>query len=225
MQEPGVGYDVTGMNVALVPRSGGPGIYASVPLQGDPQNVSLGLRLASQGWSAGMEGCVLKGEFNKIWLLRRAYLSKDRGRQLLLGMQLAPSSLVPAVRNAMTRSHNNGSEWPRLTDLGKSARLCMLCEYQAGSPGSYVSASVALDDMSTVQLSVYQHLARVRRIYNLFEDDDVCGVTNYIDFGMTMKAPVGPGESAESTIFEAGCQWQVCCLVLTFPPANRIEYK
>ena len=67
-----------------------------------------------------------------------------------------------------------------------------------------------------LRFSVMQHLARVRRVYNLFEDDDVVGITNYLDFGMAVETPFNamkdenPQKAAEATEFEAAAAWQVC---------------
>ena len=70
-----------------------------------------------------------------------------------------------------------------------------------------------------VRFSIFQHLARVRRVYNLFEDDDVVGITNYLDFGIAVEAPMGAAvgeaaagqrdERADALRFESAASWQV----------------
>jgi hypothetical protein len=79
-----------------------------------------------------------------------------------------------------------------------------------------------------LRFSVFQHLARVRRVYNLFEDDDVVGITNYLDFGAAVEAPLAPaaqgdgngavnGGGADGMRFEAAAAWQAR------PCASRAE--
>lgn len=63
-----------------------------------------------------------------------------------------------------------------------------------------------------MRLSYYHHLARVRRVYNLFEDDDVVGITNYLDFGAAVDMPLtgdDRGGPPAPTRFEAAAAWQV----------------
>ena len=71
---------------------------------------------------------------------------------------------------------------------------------------------------AVLRLSVYQHYALVRRVYNLFEDDDVVGITNYFDFGVTVESslaePVTPGQELSS--LAAVVAWQVCASDLVF---------
>jgi hypothetical protein len=57
-------------------------------------------------------------------------------------------------------------------------------------------------------MTALHHMARVRRVYNLFEDDDVVGVCNYLDFGVRAVAPLDTS-SADDSKFEAAASWQV----------------
>lgn len=108
-------------------------------------------------------------------------------------------------------------------------RRLLLCKYRGGaSAASYsagihadseFSASVEVEQGRTLRLAVYQHLALVRRVYNLFEDDDVVGISNYVDLGVVMEAPLrtqaAHSDGADAPVADAAClrataSWQVC---------------
>jgi len=58
--------------------------------------------------------------------------------------------------------------------------------------------------------SFYQHLVVQRRVKNPFEDDQVVGITNYIDFGLELAARVDKDKATEdgSSLFQLGASWQ-----------------
>lgn len=94
-----------------------------------------------------------------------------------------------------------------LSGLVSESNLRLFCEYQAGPPDSSLCVAVGLEGGSTLQMSIFQHLARVRRIYNLLEDADVVAITNYLDLGLRMRAPLDSDN--RNAQFEAGAAWQV----------------
>ncbi|TVU20210.1 hypothetical protein EJB05_36409 [Eragrostis curvula] len=57
--------------------------------------------------------------------------------------------------------------------------------------------------------SFYQHLVVQRRVKNPFEDDEVVGITNYIDFGLELAARVDKDKKTESgNSFQLAASWQ-----------------
>uniref|UniRef100_A0A452ZZX5 Uncharacterized protein n=1 Tax=Aegilops tauschii subsp. strangulata TaxID=200361 RepID=A0A452ZZX5_AEGTS len=59
--------------------------------------------------------------------------------------------------------------------------------------------------------SFYQHLVVQRRIKNPFEDDQVVGITNYIDLGLELATGIDkskPAESGNNSLFQLGASWQ-----------------
>lgn len=85
----------------------------------------------------------------------------------------------------------------------------------AAAADSDFSATVEVEGGRTLRLAVYQHLALVRRVYNLFEDDDVVGISNYVDLGVVMTSPLARGLPAkdgaapEAACLQATASWQV----------------
>ncbi|XP_047045008.1 uncharacterized protein LOC124649405 [Lolium rigidum] len=59
--------------------------------------------------------------------------------------------------------------------------------------------------------SFYQHLVVQRRVKNPFEDDQVVGITNYIDLGLELAGGIDkdkPTESANNNLFQLAASWQ-----------------
>ncbi|XP_062180899.1 uncharacterized protein LOC133885237 [Phragmites australis] len=58
--------------------------------------------------------------------------------------------------------------------------------------------------------SFYQHLVVQRRVKNPFEDDQVVGITNYIDFGLELAARVDKDKPTENgnSLFQLAASWQ-----------------
>ncbi|XP_044984193.1 uncharacterized protein LOC123451531 isoform X1 [Hordeum vulgare subsp. vulgare] len=59
--------------------------------------------------------------------------------------------------------------------------------------------------------SFYQHLVVQRRIKNPFEDNQVVGITNYIDLGLELATGIDkskPAESGNNSLFQLGASWQ-----------------
>lgn len=57
--------------------------------------------------------------------------------------------------------------------------------------------------------SFYQHLVVQRRVKNPFEDDQVVGITNYIDFGLELAARVDKDKvSGDGNSFQLAASWQ-----------------
>uniref|UniRef100_A0A0E0HIX5 Uncharacterized protein n=1 Tax=Oryza nivara TaxID=4536 RepID=A0A0E0HIX5_ORYNI len=59
--------------------------------------------------------------------------------------------------------------------------------------------------------SFYQHMVVQRRVKNPFEDDQIVGITNYIDFGLELATRIDkdkPSESANNSLFQFAASWQ-----------------
>ncbi|TKW25726.1 hypothetical protein SEVIR_3G137000v4 [Setaria viridis] len=76
------------------------------------------------------------------------------------------------------------------------------------SPSFIFSLELARSTQLTA--SFYQHLVVQRRVKNPFEDDQVVGITNYIDFGLELAARVDKDKATEngSSLFQLAASWQ-----------------
>uniref|UniRef100_A0A0E0DUS8 Uncharacterized protein n=1 Tax=Oryza meridionalis TaxID=40149 RepID=A0A0E0DUS8_9ORYZ len=79
-----------------------------------------------------------------------------------------------------------------------------------GRKGS-LSAGVQYKPLSKFIASFYQHMVVQRRVKNPFEDDQIVGITNYIDFGLELATRIDkdkPSESANNSLFQFAASWQ-----------------
>lgn len=75
------------------------------------------------------------------------------------------------------------------------------------SPSFIFSLELARSTQLTA--SFYQHLVVQRRVKNPFEDDQVVGITNYIDFGLELAAKVDKDKvSGDGNSFLLAASWQ-----------------
>ncbi|KAG2424456.1 hypothetical protein HXX76_014508 [Chlamydomonas incerta] len=65
----------------------------------------------------------------------------------------------------------------------------------AGTPGSF-TAAVEVADGRRVTFSFFQHVAATRQVVNPFEENEVVGITNYLDLGLQLTTAVPPGPDA-----------------------------
>lgn len=180
-----------------------------VPLQDNVKSAIIGIRYGSPAVSLGAEGDAMGRSVDSVWLVRRFQL-RSMNQHLLFGVQASPSPLahsLQAVIQAPASANSNGHSGMSLQSIASNSDLHVFCEYQAGSPDASLSVSMGVEAGSTLQMSIYQHVARVRRIYNLLEDDDVVAITNYLDLGLRMRTPLDSTEKKVS--FEGGAAWQV----------------
>lgn len=71
--------------------------------------------------------------------------------------------------------------------------------------------SLELARSTQLVASFYQHLVVQRRVKNPFEDDQIVGITNYIDFGLELATRIDkdkPTESANNSLFQLAASWQ-----------------
>uniref|UniRef100_A0ACD5TZA4 Uncharacterized protein n=1 Tax=Avena sativa TaxID=4498 RepID=A0ACD5TZA4_AVESA len=77
------------------------------------------------------------------------------------------------------------------------------------SPSFICSLELARNTQLTA--SFYQHLVVQRRVKNPFEDDQVVGITNYIDLGLELSGGIDkdkPTEGASNSPFQLAASWQ-----------------
>jgi hypothetical protein len=165
----------------------------------------IGGRYGSKDFSSGLE--LTKDGLSRMWMLRRVHLHESGQQQLLLGAQLNPRDIAGWWRGGdgiglQQKSGNSSTLWQHV-------RPQVFCEYRMGRPDSRTSVALATDDGRVLEMSAHYHLARIRRMYNLFEDPDVIGVTNYLDFCIRMRAPLEAGSAEDGATFEAAAAWQV----------------
>lgn len=160
----------------------------------------VGSSVASLGTEANSQG------LQSIWFLSKLQLHEKGNQRLLMGAQVDMSSLDMRARYARPAPLARLSD--AVTQLSSKANV--FAEYTLGPPSSSTTIHIALEDCRLLKMAAFHHIARVRRVYNLFEDDDVVGVCNYLDFGIRVLAPLDSNGVDEST-FEAAGSWQVCC--------------
>lgn len=71
--------------------------------------------------------------------------------------------------------------------------------------------SLELARSTQLVASFYQHLVVQRRVKNPFEDDQIVGITNYIDFGLELATRIDkdkPTECANNSLFQLAASWQ-----------------
>lgn len=134
-----------------------------------------GFRIGSSLASAGVEASARGAE--RAWSLVKLQNLNGAHTNLLLGAQFEFSGL--GARYARHTSMG----WVSDLVKGVSSRASAFGQYSLGPPSSNTTIHVGLDEGNLLKLAAFHHISRVRRVYNLFEDDDVVGVCNYLDFG------------------------------------------
>ncbi|KAL6006974.1 hypothetical protein ACLOJK_032470 [Asimina triloba] len=64
---------------------------------------------------------------------------------------------------------------------------------------------------SSLIASFYQHVVVQRRVKNPFEEDEIVGITNYIDIGFELETRINGSESStsvEESTFQVAASWQ-----------------
>ncbi|KAJ4824503.1 hypothetical protein Tsubulata_031583 [Turnera subulata] len=151
----------------------------------------MGLRFSSENVSIGAKLLPFSkhDEFPKS-----AWLVSKMGR-LTVGMQYEP--LYESKDGA---KYKNPMNWSAAIGYGVGS----------GSPLSpSFNFSLELLKYSQFIASFYQHVVVQRRVKNPLEEDEVVGITNYIDFGFELQTRVDDAqkEIAEST-FQVAASWQ-----------------
>eukprot|EP01026_Neomeris_dumetosa_P070193 TRINITY_DN69805_c0_g1_i5.p1 TRINITY_DN69805_c0_g1~~TRINITY_DN69805_c0_g1_i5.p1 ORF type:complete len:466 (-),score=44.94 TRINITY_DN69805_c0_g1_i5:520-1869(-) len=75
----------------------------------------------------------------------------------------------------------------------------------------HFTAAMELKQFNQLCLSFFQHLPVRRNCYNPFEDEDVVGVTDYVDLGLTISSPLTSNASRETDQIpnmQFGASWQ-----------------
>ncbi|KAK4272099.1 hypothetical protein QN277_020698 [Acacia crassicarpa] len=150
----------------------------------------MGLRYGSKNLSCGVSltPFAMKDEMPKsVWLVSRM------GR-VTAGVQYEPQAGDSKLTNLMNWSCAIG--------------------YAVGS-GSPLSPSfnfgLELVRSSQFIASFYQHMVVQRRVKNPFEQEDVVGITNYIDFGFELQTRVDDAITSNNipdSTFQVGASWQ-----------------
>jgi len=169
------------------PKSG-LGAFGSVPFS-QIKAAAVGVRYGSEWASVGLQARPFSDELNMTgWSCLRL-------GQWLAGIELDELELLPKCKL-------------------KSMGLGYTVQGEQGGGGMF-QASVELRDHRHLVLSVFQHLAIQRRVKNPLEEEQVVGITNYLDLGVEVSTPVAPGpvqgaeRADEPAMFNLGCSWQL----------------
>ncbi|GLI63505.1 hypothetical protein VaNZ11_006488 [Volvox africanus] len=106
---------------------------------------------------------------------------------------------VPTTNTASSTSSGNsccggGSNLAELRSWFRS-HACMLLAFspppRPGAVGAPFTASVELKAGGELTFSFFQHVAATRQVVNPFEEDEVVGITNYLDIGLQLTTAIG----------------------------------
>jgi len=174
--------------------------FASGSLAGDHL---LGLRYggARLGVGAALLGSSSPDELPLLtWAVLRA------GR-FTLGLERRPPRPASPF-SARPLLAAKGHPLERLRDAGVCAAVAYRSKPSAVGAGAAAFTAVAEVAEGHLVLSVWQHMAVCRRVYNVMEHRSVKGITNYLDVGLRLATPLLPAADA-SPAFELGASWQI----------------
>ncbi|XP_019051532.1 PREDICTED: uncharacterized protein LOC104587208 isoform X2 [Nelumbo nucifera] len=127
---------------------------------------------------------------------RTAWLVSRMGR-LTAGFQYKPQS-----GSKSDASFNNLMNWSCAIGYGLGSSSPLSPSFNFGLEFAKSSQLIA---------SFYQHAVVQRRVKNPFEENEVVGITNYIDFGFELETRIDGEESSHSTsesTFQVAVSWQ-----------------
>ncbi|KAK9838327.1 hypothetical protein WJX81_004859 [Elliptochloris bilobata] len=138
-------------------------------------DVCAGLRYSSPVFSAGVMGSPLDGGINALWMV-------GRHGAMMAGLQVRPGA-SGCLSNPRALS---GAEPGRLWgELRGATSLAVAYSPAAGTPGrGAFTTALELQEQQRLVLSFMHHMAVQRLCKNPFEDEQVVGVTNYINIGL-----------------------------------------
>ncbi|GLC46811.1 hypothetical protein PLESTM_001928800 [Pleodorina starrii] len=207
--------DVSLRGSYLHPGSGW-GAFLRAPLAADVSGeaAQVGVRYSSPDATAGAIFVPRRGELHKLWLAGRLY-------GFTLGLQLSPELPVrhalaalsgdgpaaapppPASGAAAAAAPvSGGGIGSGLADLKSwfrshgSVLLAYSPPTRTGAVGTPFTASVEMAEGGALTFSFFQHVAATRQVVNPFEEDEVVGITNYLDIGLQLTTAIGPGAAA-----------------------------
>jgi hypothetical protein len=180
------GREGVALRAAVLHENSGLGAFAQASAAGTSS--LLGVRYS--GESLGLGVAALSREAMLAWAVCRV------GR-LTLGVE---------HRTPVTSSSVEPSPLLRvLRDNGLSCAVAFRPPPGAG-PGAAFSTVAELTSSGVLVLSVWQHLAVCRRVYNALEDRKVKGIVNLLDVGLRFSTPL---HSHQPPAFELGGAWQL----------------
>ncbi|XP_042501964.1 uncharacterized protein LOC122079501 [Macadamia integrifolia] len=127
---------------------------------------------------------------------RSAWLVSRMGR-LTAGVQYKPQLEEKGGAN-----FNNLKNWSCAIGYGLGSTSPLSPSFNFGLELARSSQMIA---------SFYQHFVVQRRVKNPFEEDEIVGITNYIDFGFELATSIGGTESSSSpqdATFQVAASWQ-----------------
>jgi hypothetical protein len=161
----------------------------------------FGLRYGSSRAAFGAAMLDQRGEKSELPLLAWGVI---RAGRFTLGAERRPPQPASPFAGRPLASDDAPLAW--LQNAGVAAALAYRSNpMRAGAGAASFSAIAELSEGHLV-LSVWQHMAVCRKVYNLLEHSSVKGITNYLDLGIRLAAPLAPSGAAA---FEMGASWQL----------------
>ncbi|GIL82275.1 hypothetical protein Vretimale_7241 [Volvox reticuliferus] len=105
---------------------------------------------------------------------------------------------VPTKNTGNGSNSGGGRGGSNLTELRSWLRshASMLLAYspspRPGAVGAPFTASVEVKEGGALTFSFFQHVAATRQVVNPFEEDEVVGITNYLDIGLQLTTAMSP---------------------------------
>ncbi|QDZ19098.1 hypothetical protein HOP50_02g16070 [Chloropicon primus] len=76
-----------------------------------------------------------------------------------------------------------------------------------GGGGNFISTSAQVHNQELLELSFFQRMVVKRRVKNPFEKENVAGITNVVDCGVSVATPLGDSTLEQS--MKMAIQWQI----------------
>ncbi|PNH05473.1 hypothetical protein TSOC_008290, partial [Tetrabaena socialis] len=236
--------DVSLRGSYLHPPSG-LGVFAVLPLAEhlSGQAPQVGVRYSSPQAAGGAIFAPQEGKLDRLWLASRLRSGFTLGLQL--SPRLPLSDLLPPLTTGpadapLAGAAGGGSAGAAgagglLGGMGLAepaarlvaaapwlrSRSSLLLAYSpapsASSPGGSFTASVELAEGRSLACSFFQHVAATRQVVNPFEEDEVVGITNYLDIGLQLTTSLGHADDTGKPKADAPEQRQ--------PPGKAEERK
>ncbi|XP_058087994.1 uncharacterized protein LOC131234976 [Magnolia sinica] len=154
---------------------------------------SMGLRYGSEYLSVG---ATLTPFPLATEIPRSAWVVSKMGK-LTAGVQYKPD-----FTSKNGTSYNDVKNWSWAIGYGSGSSSPLSPSYNFGLEFVRSSQLIA---------SFYQHIVVQRRVKNPFEENEIVGITNYIDFGFEMETRINGAESStrvEESTFQVAGSWQ-----------------
>ena len=161
-------------------------------------SLQFGARYTSPDFSVGS---IINPSRN---VLHRAWMVKRLGRQLLIGMQVAPEAAMDQLGSSPEYRRQFYDTCINTTSYALA--YTALNKLSNGTSG--FTAVVELHEHRRLALSFLHHMTVQRTVHNPLEKGDVVGISNYIDVGLQMITHVHAEPQPSPAVMRVAASWQ-----------------